>query len=119
MVRRNQRRIVSGFWDDGLTFTPSRGHSSVLKWFQKSDPIIIMGVDVLRPVFNLETEYGVTMFTREEWTRRNEILSAVKGLVWFTDGSRTAEGTGAGVYGQFVGRWLSISVRKACYSLSG
>ena len=36
----------------------------------------------------------------------------VKGLVWFTDGSRTAEGTGAGVYGQSVNRRLSISLGK-------
>jgi ribonuclease HI len=36
----------------------------------------------------------------------------VKGLVWFTDGSRTVEGTGAGVYGQSVDRRLSISLGK-------
>ena len=36
----------------------------------------------------------------------------VKGLVWFTDGSRTAEGTGAGVYGQSVNRRLSIPLGK-------
>jgi ribonuclease HI len=34
------------------------------------------------------------------------------GLIWFTDGSWTAEGTGAGVCGQSVGRRLSISVGK-------
>jgi len=34
----------------------------------------------------------------------------VKGLVWFTDGSRTAEGPGAGVYGQSANRRLSISL---------
>ena len=36
----------------------------------------------------------------------------VKGLVWFTGGSRTVEGTGAGVYGQSVNRRLSIPLRK-------
>jgi ribonuclease HI len=36
----------------------------------------------------------------------------VKGLVWFTDGSRTVEGTGAGVSGQSVDRRLSISLGK-------
>jgi hypothetical protein len=36
----------------------------------------------------------------------------VSGLVWFTDGSRTEEGTGAGVFGQSVNRRLSISLRK-------
>jgi len=36
----------------------------------------------------------------------------VKGLVWFTDGSRTAEGTGAGVYEHSVNRRLSIPLGK-------
>jgi hypothetical protein len=36
----------------------------------------------------------------------------VKGLVWFTDGSRTVEGTGAGLYRQSVDRRLSISLEK-------
>jgi ribonuclease HI len=34
------------------------------------------------------------------------------GLVWFTNGSRTVEGTGAGVCGQSVGRRFSISTGK-------
>ena len=36
----------------------------------------------------------------------------VKGLVWYMDGSRTAEGTGAGVCGQSVSRRLSIPLGK-------
>jgi hypothetical protein len=36
----------------------------------------------------------------------------VKGLVWYTDGSRTAEGSGAGVYGQSANRRFSISLGK-------
>jgi len=36
----------------------------------------------------------------------------VKGLVWFTDGSRTVEQTRAGVYGQSVNSRLSISLGK-------
>jgi hypothetical protein len=67
-----------------------------------------MGVNVMKPVFYLEPKYRVTMLTREEWTRGSGTL-AVKRLVWFTDGSRTAGRTGAGVYGQSVNRRLSIS----------
>jgi len=52
------------------------------------------------------------MLTREEWTRGPKTPPAVKGLVWFADGSRTAEGTGAGVYGQSVNRRLIISLHK-------
>ena len=71
-----------------------------------------MGVDIIKPVFNLEPKYGVTMLTREEWTRSPGTPPVVKGLVGFTDGSRTEEGTGAGVFGQSVNRRLSISLGK-------
>jgi ribonuclease HI len=71
-----------------------------------------MRVDVRKPVFNLEPKYWVTMLTREEWTRGPGTPPAVKGLVWFTDGSRTAEGTKAGVYGQSANRRLRISLGK-------
>ena len=71
-----------------------------------------MKVDIMKPVFNLEPKYRVTMLAREEWTRDPGTLSMVKGLIWFTDGSRTAEGTGAGVYGQSVTRRLGIPLGK-------
>jgi hypothetical protein len=71
-----------------------------------------MRVDVMKPVFNLEPKLRVTMLTREEWTCGPGTPLAVKGLVWFTDGSRTAEGTGTGVYGQSVNRRLSVSLGK-------
>jgi len=65
----------------------------------------------MRPAFNFEPKYRVTMLTREEWTKGTG-TPAVKGLVWFTDGSKMREGTGAGVYGQSVGRRLSFSVGR-------
>jgi len=66
-----------------------------------------MRVDIMKLVFNLEPKYRVTMLAREEWTRGPR-TPMFKGLIWFTDGSRTAEGTGVGVYGQSVNRRLSI-----------
>jgi hypothetical protein len=66
-----------------------------------------MGVGVMRPTFNLEPKYRVTMLTREEWIR-GPGTPVVKGLVWFTYGSRKMEGTGAGVCRQSLGRRLSI-----------
>ena len=66
----------------------------------------------MKPVFNLEPKYRVTMLTIEEWARGPRTPPAVEGLVWFTDGSRTAEGTGAEVYGQSADRGLSISLGK-------
>jgi len=79
---------------------------------QKSDTTFSIRVDIMKPVFNLDPKYRVTMLTREEWTREPGTPPAVKGLVWFTDGYRTEEGTGVGVYGQSVDRRLSISLGK-------
>jgi ribonuclease HI len=71
-----------------------------------------MGVDVMRPAYNFEPKYRVTMLTREDWTKGTEAPPTIKGHVWFTDGSRMREGTGAGIYGQSVRRRLSFSVGK-------
>jgi ribonuclease HI len=62
----------------------------------------------MRPVCNLEPKYRVTMLAREEWTRSPGTPPVVKGLVWYMDGSRSAEG----VYGQSVNRRLSIPLGK-------
>ena len=66
----------------------------------------------MKPVFKVEPKYRVTMLTRGEWTRGPGTPPAVKGLVWFTDGSRTVEGTVAGVYGQSADRRFSMSLGK-------
>jgi hypothetical protein len=78
----------------------------------RSDSIFNMGIDFMRPALNLDHKYRVTMLTRQEWTRGPGTPPVVKGLVWFTDGSRVKERTGAGVYGQTLGRRLSISLGK-------
>ena len=52
------------------------------------------------------------MLTREEGTRGPGTPPTVKGVVCFTDGSRTAERTGVSVYGQSVNRSLSIPLGK-------
>ena len=52
------------------------------------------------------------MLTRGEWTRGTGTHYVLKGLIWFTYGSSMKEGTGTGVYGQSVGRRLSISLGR-------
>jgi hypothetical protein len=71
-----------------------------------------MGVKAMRSAFNFEPKYRVTMLTKEEWTRGSGTPPLVKGLIWYTDGSRTWEETWAGVYGQSLGRRHSISLGK-------
>jgi ribonuclease HI len=72
-----------------------------------------MGNDIMRPAYNFEPKYRVTLLTREELTKGTGPPPVVKELVWYTDGSRMQDGrTGAGVYGQSEGRRLSISLEK-------
>jgi len=66
----------------------------------------------MRQVFNFDPKYRVTMLTRGEWTRGNGTPHVLKGLIWFTDGSRMKKGTRAGVYGQSVGGRLRISLER-------
>jgi hypothetical protein len=71
-----------------------------------------MGVDVMRPAYNFEPKYRVTVLTREDWTTGTGTPPMIKGHVWFTDGSWMRGATGAGVYGQSIGRRLSFSLGK-------
>ena len=111
VIQGEARSAAQPLWSLGCWsyLHPQQGHSYILTRLQKSDPIFNKGVNVMKPVFNLEPKYRVTTLTREEWTRGSRTPPVVKGLVWFTDGSRTVEGTGAGVYGQSANRGLSIS----------
>jgi hypothetical protein len=79
---------------------------------QQSDPILNMGVDVMRPAFNTELKYRVTKLTREDWTKGTGTPPVVKGLIWFADGSKMKEGIGVGVYGKSVGRRISFSLGR-------
>ena len=98
-----------GYWS---YIHPNKGHCSILNRLQKSDPTINMEVDVMRPAFNLEPKYRVIMLTREDWTSGSRIPPEIKGLVWYTDGSKMKDGTWAGVYGHSLKRRLSFSLGK-------
>jgi hypothetical protein len=71
-----------------------------------------MGVDVMRSAYNFEHKYRVMMLTSEEWTKGTGTPLVVKGLVWFTDGSKMQRGTRAGVYRQSKKSRLSFSLGK-------
>jgi ribonuclease HI len=64
-----------------------------------------MGVDIMRPAFNLEPKYRVTLLTREEWTKSSGAPLEVKGFVWYTDRSKMKVGPGLGSMG-------SLSVKR-------
>ena len=113
IVQGEARMAAHRLWSLGCWsyLHPNKGHSSILKRLQQSDPILNIGV-VMRPAFNLEPKYRVTMLTREDWTLGSGPPLEIKGLVWYTDGSRMKEGTWAGVMGQSLKRRLSFSLGR-------
>jgi hypothetical protein len=67
----------------------------------------------MRPAYNFEPKHRVIILTREDWTNGPGSPPLAKELIWYTDGSRMWEGrAGTGVYGQSMGRKLSISLGK-------
>lgn len=67
------------------------------------DPIYGVENDVIGTPFNFEPKFRVIMLTREAQTRGPKSPPAVKGRIWYKDGSKTWSGAGAGVYGQYLG----------------
>jgi hypothetical protein len=100
VVQSEARSAAHRLWGQGSWpyLHPIRGLGSILMRLQHSDPIFTVGLEVMRPAFNFEPKYSVTMLTTEDWTRGTGTPPVIKGLVWFTDGSRMKEGTEAGVY---------------------
>jgi len=43
--------------------------SSILMQLQQSDPTLNKRVDIVRPAYNFEPQYRVTMLPREDWTK--------------------------------------------------
>jgi hypothetical protein len=61
----------------------------------------------MRLAYNFEPKYRVTILTREDWTNGPRFPPVVKGLVWYTGGSRTRE---AGPGPEFMGNpWVGGS----------
>ena len=86
---------------------------------QQSDTILDMGF-VMLPAFNLEHQYRVIMLTREDWTKATGDSPAVKGLVWFTDGSKMRWGGDQGWSLWAICRKKSqLFHRQICNSFSG
>jgi hypothetical protein len=90
VVQGEARSAAHRLWSLGCWsyLHPNGGHSTILTRLQKSDPISSMGNDIMRPVYNFEPKYRVDMLTREEWTKGPGSPPVVKGLIWYTDGSR-------------------------------
>ena len=73
------------------------------------DTILEMGTDKMIPTLCFNKPVTVSITERGEWTEGTQPIPK-DGLVWFTDGSKTNDGTGAGAYCRNTGEkfWTSL-----------
>jgi hypothetical protein len=66
VIQGEARSAAHHLWSLGCWsyLHPQQGHSCILTRLQNSDPILNMKVDVMKPVFNLEPKYRVTILAR-------------------------------------------------------
>jgi hypothetical protein len=79
-------------------------------WKNVGDPILDMGSDYIIPVYHYSKIFRV-IIDRDYWKNRDPVLPG-DALIWFTDGSKTASGTGSGISGIRPKRSLSFSLGK-------
>jgi hypothetical protein len=71
------------------------GHTRIAQDMIK-EPILQMETDKMIPRFAFRKTFTVRLTSRSEWDR-GFVPIRQEGLIWYTDGSKTNEGTGAGV----------------------
>lgn len=75
----------------------------------KADPLTGMPGDAMVQRYSFEKKYTVIIPERESW----KIGLPVKaGSIWYTDGSKTEKGVGAGIYEPKTGTSLSMSLGR-------
>nr|XP_034192179.1 uncharacterized protein LOC117609676 [Osmia lignaria] len=77
----------------------SGGHTEILRDLG-SELILTHDGDRCKTEYLLRHEYDLILPDREKWLEDPNGILTPKGLVWFTDGSKTRSGTGAGIAGE-------------------
>jgi hypothetical protein len=94
VIQVKARSAVHHLWILGCWsyLHPNHGHSSILTRLQKSDPTLAWGSKLRGQLSILNPNMGLLCW-REEWTRGPGTPPIVKGVVWFTHGSKAGEGS--------------------------
>ena len=88
--------------------TETTGHCAI--WRHVGDPIFGMVSDNMTPVHNIQNKFEV--FVDRQTYNTHQSTNPSDGLIWFTDGSKTEEGAGAGIYGEKPRKSFSFSLGK-------
>ncbi|XP_046145429.1 uncharacterized protein LOC123988721 [Osmia bicornis bicornis] len=78
----------------------STGHASILREFREPGGALTLGGDACDPTYHFKNSFRVNIPCKEAWEVNREELLTPGGLIWYTDGSKTKTGTGAGIWGE-------------------
>jgi hypothetical protein len=67
-----------------------------------------MGSDYLLPIYSFEKPFDIQMNWKDWCHKEEQCLS--KGLMWYTDGSKTDNGSGAGIHGKTLRHDIYVSL---------
>ncbi|XP_055842566.1 uncharacterized protein LOC129909517 [Episyrphus balteatus] len=84
-------------------------HSDILTELNREELLKISLVDNCLPRYTFTQNYKVTFPSRHEWEQNRPIFNS-ESHVWYTDGSKTNEGVGAGVFGMNTKTYLHQSM---------
>ncbi|XP_063379410.1 uncharacterized protein LOC134666190 [Cydia fagiglandana] len=95
-ARKSLHRLtLTGLWSDSK---PKTKHTN-MECDNFMERITNMGCDKMQPKFVFHKNFNVKIPTRAEWTEGLEApISDENDIIWYTDGSKTESGTGAGIY---------------------
>src|SRR5699024_6326517 len=88
--------------------TGRRRHTTALSIPGGDNSVFLSRRDRVETVFCFTTPYTIRISTKEDWLTMGENLLVLRGLVWYTDGSKTDSGTGAEIYGRSPGVRISV-----------
>lgn len=88
----------------------NRGHASLLNGNGYLDEVLALGGDRGSCSYHFHRNYTVTFPSRQEWEDNSDRLLSPGGLVWYTDGSKTITGAGAGVWSEGPRTRLSLAL---------
>jgi ribonuclease HI len=85
-------------------------------WDREQEPLLLMGTDRMTPRYVFHKPLKVHLSNKHEWQNGLQ-PDIIGGLVWYTDGCNTNEGTGAGVYkwGSRKGHSISLGLHTAVF----
>ncbi|XP_044596718.1 uncharacterized protein LOC123273383 [Cotesia glomerata] len=102
-MKTAMRLLFNGHWTRART-----GHAAILR-DRGLDRFLTQGGDMSPRSYHFRRQYKVLIPSRQEWDEENKSILSPIGLVWYTDGSKTDKGAGAGIYSS--GPKTEISLR--------